>query len=128
MSPHSLVGGLPEGIDPGLNLYILGVGGPEDAAGIGRTERFVWRFCVLEESDGPPVAIAFSSMPALMRFTRAVNGRQPFSVPTEAHRVPARRLVAGAPAALLLDPSPEAFEGFCAGRGLVERQIPELAR
>lgn len=128
MSPLSLVEGLPMGIDPELNLYILGVGGPEDADGIGRVERFVWRFSVLEATAEPPVAIAFTTMPGLMRFTRAVNGSRPFSVPTEAHRVPARRLASGAPAALLLDPSPDDFERLRAGRDLAERQIPELAR
>lgn len=107
-------------------VYVLGVGGPEDAAGIGRVERFVWRCAVLPE-DPRPVALGFTSMPRLMAFTRSVNAASPRRVPTEAARVAPASWRGGIPAVLWLDPSPEAFEAAAAGRVLAERRIPELA-
>jgi len=111
-------------------VYVLGVGGPEDTAGIGRIEAFVWRCAVLEGGPGPgaaPIALAFTSMPRLMAFTRAVNDAAPRRVPTEAARVAPSSWRGGIPAVLWLDPTPEAFEAELAGRALVERRIPELA-
>jgi len=107
-------------------VYVLGVGGPEDAAGIGQVDRFVWRFVVLD--DGPlPVVLGFRAMPDLMAFTRAVNGTAPQRVPTEAVKVSPAAWHGGIPAILWLDPSPDAFDAAASGRPLGERRIPELA-
>jgi len=106
------------------SLYILGVNGPLDEAGIGRVDRFVWRFAVVDEPS--PVVLAFSAMPLLMRFTRAVNGAQAFTVPTEALRVRLRAAHAGLPVRISLDAVAEDFLTFAGGRRLAERVIPEL--
>lgn len=108
-------------------VYVLGVGGPVDAAGIGRVEAFVWRCAVLDEGGAAPVALGFTAMPRLMAFTRAVNGAAPSRVPTEAARIAPSSWRGGIPAVLWLDPTPEAFEAAATGRALVERRIPELA-
>ena len=65
-------------------------------------------------------------MPALMRFTRAVNAQAPFTVPTEVIKVAPSELKGGAKAAWIIDPDPEAFHGLVQGQPLVERRIPEL--
>ena len=109
-------------------LYFLGVGGPEEASGIGRVETFVWRFAVLHGVGGSEadVALAFRSMPGLMAFTRTLNGRQPFTVPTEAMKV-AGTALAPCPARVWLDPRPEDFDALAAAGGrLEERRIPAL--
>lgn len=108
-------------------LYILGVGGPEDESGIGDVSAFVWRFALVDSADGSPIALAFTAMPKLMQFTRAVNGRAPFTVPTEAFKVDAAALAAGAPVRLALDPTPDDFETLRAGRPLVLRVVKGLA-
>lgn len=126
MSHHDLMAPVAPDVARLTGVYVLGVGGPEDASGIGDVERFVWRFAVLD--GGPlPVVLGFSSMPALMAFTRAVNGRQPQRVPTEATRIVPSGWQGGIPVVLWLDPAPDAFETAATGRPLGERRIPELA-
>jgi len=54
-------------------------------------------------------AYAFSSMPRLMAFTRTVNGRQAFALPTEARRCRLRPPVDVGSLALWVDPDPQTF-------------------
>jgi hypothetical protein len=109
-------------------LYLLGVGGPEDAAGVGRVEAFVWRCLVLEPRSGPPLLLlAFSAMPRLMAFTRAVNGAEPGRVPTEALRLAPDELPGDAGLGLLLDPEPEAFLALAQGGRLRELHLPQVS-
>ena len=159
MTRYDLSTGLPADLAAMPALYLLGVGGPEDASGIGNVDAFVWRFVAIEaagdqhraggpaaldrttggEGGGrygdhagaagrasPPVILAFSAMPKLMQFTRAVNGRAPFTVPTEALRVAARDLAGGVPAVVVLDPSAADFDALRARGRLVERRIAAL--
>jgi hypothetical protein len=121
----SLEAGLPQEF-PATRLYILGVGGPMDESGIGDSNSFVWRFAVIPEAGAAPICLAFTAMPSLMRFTREINGLRAFTVPTEAFRVEASQLSAGAPARLLIDPEPADFRKLAGDRGLEEMCIPEL--
>jgi hypothetical protein len=127
MIPFSLESGPPpEWRDSTSPIYLLGVGGPEDEDGIGKVERFVWRFSALLRQDALPVVFGFTSMPTLMRFTRAVNAQAPFTVPTEVFKVAPSELKGGAPVAWIIDPDPEAFHRLVQGKPVVERRIPEL--
>lgn len=145
MTRHDLSTGAPPALAALPALYLLGVGGPEDASGIGDVNAFVWRFVVVETAAEPhtspgsgtadedsgataglPVVLAFSAMPKLMQFTRAVNSRAPFTVPTEALRLTPRDLGGGAPAVLVLDPSAADFDALRARGRLAERRIAAL--
>ena len=109
-------------------LYLLGIGGPEDESGIGRVETFVWRFGVVEGRDGSDggILLAFRSMPRLMAFTRALNGREPFTVPTEAIKLSGAELVA-VPYRVAIDPTEADFGRWMAlGGRLAERRIEAL--
>lgn len=119
--------GLPESLSSDSQLYCLGVGGPLDESGIGRPDRFVWRYALLLDPDAAeaPCLLAFSSMPGLMQFTRAVNGRAPFTLPTEVRRQAAGDL-SGQALRLLLDPSVETFEALSGGRAVAEQHLPQL--
>jgi hypothetical protein len=122
----SLADGVPESLSGLPALYLLGVGGPEDESGIGKVETFVWRFAVIERAGADVVALAFTRMPALMAFTRALNGRQPFTVPTEALRIAGAGLRA-APIDVLLDGAAEDYDALVAAGGrLEERRLPAL--
>ena len=98
--------GPPESLSESTTLYFLGVGGPEDASGIGDIDAFVWRFLVLKnpDSQGHRTVVAFTSMPNLMAFTRGVNQRRPFTVPTEALRLQADDLPKAQGLTVWLDP------------------------
>ncbi len=119
------VHGLPEGLAASRHLYLLGVGGPEDESGIGHPDRFVWRFTTLEATGADPILLGFGDMPTLMRFTRTVNQRQPFSLPTESLKLPAGDL-AGVAVQVLIDPSPAEFERLRAEREIGQQRIVEL--
>lgn len=106
------------------SVYLLGVGGPEDEAGIGDVGAFVWRFAVAEAGDGPAVALAFSAMPRLMRFTRAVNAAAPFSVPTEALRVDAASLDPAAGVRVALDPEADDLAALGGAPAVRLRRVP----
>lgn len=99
----------PAGDAPTAELYVLGFNGPVDDDGMGRPERFVWRFAVVECDGWPPTLLAFRSMPRLMAFTRAVNGREAFTVPTEARRCRLRRPPSPPDLALWVDPEADDF-------------------
>lgn len=124
MSRVSLARGAPAGWRALPALYVLGVGGPESGAGIGDVSAFAWRCALLRLAREPDCLLLFSAMPKLMAATRAVNGRAPFSLPTEALRVAPADLGA-APVQAWLDPSPEALLALPALQ-IVERKIPEL--
>lgn len=126
MQHISVESGPPDSLPAGTRLYILGLGGPLDESGIGDSTSFVWRFAVIPETGGLPTCLAFTGMPRLMRFTRELNGARAFSVPTEAFRVEADRLQAGAPVRLLIDPEPADFRRLAGDRALEELCIPEL--
>lgn len=91
-----------------VELYVLGYNGPVDEEGLGRPDRFVWRYAVLGPPGASATVLAFSSMPKLIAFTRAVNGRQAFALPTEARRF---RLASSMPAGITVwtDPEVDAF-------------------
>jgi hypothetical protein len=82
---------------------VLGIGGPEDLADIGRLDRLTWRYFVIEHPERGTLALAFTDMPQLMAFTRAMNARAPFTVPTECIRTSAGQL-AEPGLELLVDP------------------------
>ena len=112
-------------VDP-ASLYVLGVGGPLDADGIGRVERFAWRFLVRRAEGEHDAVLGFTSMPRLMAFTRAVNAARPFTVSTEVYKVPSARFALDAAPRATVDLAPEGFSAWL-GRGeLVERIVPEL--
>jgi len=121
---------LGEAVPPAVRalptLYLLGVGGPEDPEGIGRVETFAWRFAVVEGGAGALTALAFTAMPRLMALTRAVNGRRPFTLPTEALRVDPSGIGPTPGVGLFVDPSPEEVEALLAGGRLAERRLPSL--
>lgn len=108
------------------HLYVLGCGGPEDADGVGDVTRFRWR-CLVRVAPGERDAVlAFSSMPRLMAFTRAVNGRTPNAVSTEALKLAAADWPAAAGVDVAVDLDPSSFAAWL-GRGLlVERPVPEI--
>lgn len=105
-------------------VYLLGVGGPEDEAGIGDVGAFVWRCAVVEAADGTAAALAFSSMPRLMQLTRAVNAAAPFTLPTEALRVEAAALAHAPGTRIALDPSPEDLASLGGAAAVRLRRIP----
>lgn len=123
MAPPS--GWPPEGADTDL-LYVLGFNGPVDAAGIGHPDRFVWRFAVIESEGCAPSLIAFSNMPRLMAFTRAINGRQAFALPTEARRCRLRPPGDVGALALWVDPDPQTYLLRYASTKAQERVIEGL--
>lgn len=106
-------------------IYLVGVGGPEDESGIGDVTSFTWRYCLVEPVDGTPIVLSFSTMPKMMAFTREVNGRSPFTVPTEALRTEFSTLGV-ADLRLAIDPAPEDLEGWLRTGRLVTRGVPEL--
>lgn len=87
-----------------VELYVLGYNGPIDEEGLGHPDRFVWRYAVLGPPGEAATVLAFSSMPKLIAFTRAVNGRQAFTLPTEARRC---RLASPLPAGISVWTDPE---------------------
>jgi len=107
-------------------VYALGFGGPPDEAGIGQVSSFVWRFAVAVAGDGRELLLAFTSMPRLMAFTRALNALRPFTVPTEALHID---LSSGVPvgAVAVIDPVPDTIRPMLETGGVVERHIPELS-
>lgn len=106
-------------------IYLLGVGGPEDEAGIGDVSAFVWRFCLVETEGTPPIALGFSRMPLLMAFTRAVNGAKPFTVPTEALKADLSG-IGVLPLRLAIDPTPAALDDWLETGSLSFRRLPEI--
>lgn len=116
----------PAGPTAPAALYVLGVGGPTDADGIGHVERFAWRFLVREAPGEGGSVLGFSAMPRLMAFTRAVNARRPRAVSTEAYVVPIGRFDAPTAPTPVVDLPAEAFEGWLGDAALVERIVPEL--
>jgi hypothetical protein len=108
-------------------LYFLGTGGPRDTESVGDPGDFEWRFTALAGPEPEPTLLAFTGMPALMAFTRAVNSAQPFAVPTEALRLTRAHLPPRVPARCLVNPTPEAALAALARGGLVERRVPELS-
>lgn len=126
MTRFELAQDIPAELTSLPSLYLLGVGGPETAEGVGDVSSFVWRFGLLATAEGEELALAFRAMPRLMAFTRALNGRRPFSVPTEALRIGGNEL-SPTPISLLLDPSPEDFDAHvAAGARMTERRLPTL--
>jgi hypothetical protein len=110
-------------------LYVLGVAEPEDSTALGDVSSYVWRFACLDGGQPPTSALlAFTSMRLLMAFTREVNLRQPFSVPTESAALAVEELGrAGQELALLIDPQPDDFTRLQrAGWRLRQRRIPQL--
>ena len=61
-----------------------------------------------------------------MAFTRAINGAQPFAVPTEARRQRLGPTAVGIPYLLLVDPDPAVCATEARGQPFAERIIPEL--
>lgn len=110
------------------DLYFLGIGGPVDEAGIGHVDHFAWRFLVRTGAHVPEAVLAFSSMPKLMAFTRAVNAATPHAVSTEALKVATRRIAPGLAVAVTLDLAAVDFAGWLGRAALVERVVPELER
>jgi len=108
-------------------LYFLGTGGPRDPESVGDPGDFEWRFSALAGPEPEPTLLAFTGMPALMAFTRAVNAAQPFGVPTEALRLTRAQLPPSVHARCLVNPTPEAVLAALARGGLVERRVPELS-
>ncbi len=107
-------------------LYVLGCGGPTDADGVGDVTRFVWR-CLVRIAPGRRDAVlAFTSMPRLMAFTRAVNGRTAQAVSTEALKIDARRLGAAPGVEVTIDLEADGFAAWLADGALIERPVPEL--
>lgn len=126
MSVQSLASGVPEAWRGHPGLYFLGIGGPETEEGIGRPETFVWRFVLLQLADGRDCALVFSSMPALMRLTRELNMREPFTLPTESLRLTPEEIGPGAPILAWLDPEPADLLAL-PRLSLRQQRIPELA-
>ncbi len=110
------------------SLYILGIGGPVDDEGVGRVERFAWRFLVRTGARASDAVLAFSTMPKLMAFTRAVNGATPHAVSTEALKVDTVRIARDPAIDIEVDLAPSDFAGWLGGGTLVERIVPALER
>lgn len=128
MSGVSLRDGAPAALRAHPWLYLLGIGGPVDADGVGHVERFAWRFLVRVAPDRPDAVLAFTAMPKLMAFTRLVNARAPHAVSTEALRVAPAKLTDGVAIEVFVDLPADDF-GAWLGRGaLIERIVPELER
>lgn len=117
---------LPEGLAALPALYLLGVGGPEDASGIGLVETFVWRFHALERPGTAPAILGFTSMPRLMALTRAVNSERQGALPTEVLRVPTADLRAPLPVRLCLDLTPAEYRTLAAGAVARELRLAGL--
>lgn len=110
------------------SLYLLGIGGPIDDEGIGHVERFAWRFLVRTGAQTTDAVLAFSTMPRLMAFTRAVNGATPHAVSTEALKVDTHRIAREPAIEIEVDLAPSDFAAWLGGATLVERIVPELER
>lgn len=106
-------------------IYLVGVGGPEDEAGIGDVTSFKWRFCLVEPAEGLPIALGFRAMPSMMAFTKAVNGERPFTVPTEALRIELSG-VGPVPLRLAIDPTASDLAQWLQAGRIVTRSVPEL--
>jgi hypothetical protein len=80
----------------GATLLYLGTGGPENLDDAGRLDRLIWRYFVIDHPEFGALVLAFTNMVGVMSVTREVNGRIPFSLPTECRRDSAARVVSGA--------------------------------
>jgi hypothetical protein len=116
MRHFDLSAGLPPDLASIPALYLLGVGGPEDASGIGHVESFVWRFHALERPDEPLAVLGFTSMALLMALTRAVNAERQGALPTEVLRVAPADIGAPLPVHLWVDLAPADYHELAAGR------------
>jgi hypothetical protein len=106
-------------------LYFLGVGGPEDAAGLGDVQSFVWRFVTLERAGEQPTVLAFTVMPKLIAVTRTVNGQRANTLSTEALTVDPRTL-RPTPVTVVVDPEASEVLDLAAGSTVFERRLPTL--
>jgi hypothetical protein len=124
---YELTGGLPAGLVPDTILYVLGTGGPDGPDGIGDLSSFVWRFhTIVRESEPRRNALAFTSMPQLMGFTRAVNGRAPFTVPTQALRISPAAIETASGWALVVDPTLRQYDALMHSSTAEDLPCPEL--
>ena len=126
MMDYDLTAGLPDPLAAMPQLYLLGVGGPEDASGIGHVESFVWRFHALERAGEPLAVFGFTGMAQLMALTRAVNADRQGALPTEVLRVKPADVQAPLPVRLWVDVTAGEYHAIAAGRQASEARLVGL--